>query len=485
MADPNSPKIVVRMYKTGTGDFFLLRIDKMDGKKFNILLDCGSYKFDKTRLDEIIDDMHALTDGIIDLLIVTHEHEDHISGFETAKDKFSKLITFKNVWFAWTEDKDDPFANDLREHHSKIRLAIYNAYEKVSKLMDNENLRTLYQGERNYADIKHLKETFISSMDWLNSLNYVTPPAHQIAGTTMVDKFRSWGIIKDDTVVEFREPGEIYNGFSEIEGIRFLILGPPKNLKDLFDEGKTDDYYKKREKPSGFNFEFIDALVNDKEGTAISYPFETDYIVTDFQKYMEKYTNQEKWRSIESDWLLNVGNLAIRLERCLNNTSLAFALQLKSNEHVLLFTGDAEYGNWSSWYNKLFWDIQTNGITSQRDINYLLKNTVFYKVGHHLSQNGTPKEKGIDLMTSPVFAAMVSLDLDIIHPKWRNTMPCDYLGAALIEKTKGNIYFSGDHNKIINNIQTARVNISRKNIDQINSVCKPFLDKNFVEVEIN
>jgi hypothetical protein len=64
-------------------------------------------------------------------------------------------------------------------------------------------------------------------------------------------------------------------------------------------------------------------------------------------------------------------------------------------------------------------------------------------------------------------------------------MPCDYLGAALIEKTKGNIYFSGDHNKIINNIQTARVNISRKNIDQINSVCKPFLDKNFVEVEIN
>ncbi len=65
---------------------------------------------------------------------------------------------------------------------------------------------------------------------------------------------------------------------------------------------------------------------------------------------------------------------------------------------------------------------------------------MFYKVGHHLSQNGTAKGKGIDMMTSTDLAAMATLDFKKINDGWLNTMPNDLLGAELIRKTKGNFF---------------------------------------------
>ena len=57
----------------------------------------------------------------VDVLVGTHEHWDHISGFVQAKDVFDKFEVGE-VWLAWTEDPRDATANRLRKRE-RIRLA--------------------------------------------------------------------------------------------------------------------------------------------------------------------------------------------------------------------------------------------------------------------------------------------------------------------------------------------------------------------------
>jgi hypothetical protein len=115
----------------------------------------------------------------------------------------------------------------------------------------------------------------------------------------------------------------------------------------------------------------------------------------------------------------------------------------------------------------------------------LLESTVFYKVGHHLSQNGTAKGKGIELMTSPELTAMATLDFKKILVKWLNTMPNDLLGAELIQKTKGKLFFTGDRAIILKNILTERAAISQAHIDTLNELNSPFDGKKFIDVDVS
>jgi len=110
-------KIKIRMYRGGTGDFFILQFKRANAVKFKMMIDCGCISGSKEFFKPRVDDLKTYTGGVIDLLVVTHEHADHINGFEKAADIF-KDITIKKVWFAWTEDDDDPFSNDLRKNNS-------------------------------------------------------------------------------------------------------------------------------------------------------------------------------------------------------------------------------------------------------------------------------------------------------------------------------------------------------------------------------
>ena len=43
------------------------------------------------------------------MLVVTHEHWDHVSGFVQARDAARPdKLTVGEVWLAWTEKPDDP-----------------------------------------------------------------------------------------------------------------------------------------------------------------------------------------------------------------------------------------------------------------------------------------------------------------------------------------------------------------------------------------
>jgi len=174
----------------------------------------------------------------------------------------------------------------------------------------------------------------------------------------------------------------------------------------------------------------------------------------------------------------------MRYERSINNTSLALAIQFEDSERVLLFPADAEFGSWKSWHMGLHWPVKIDGKTVKKDITYFLANTVFYKVGHHLSHNGTATAMGLDLMTSDDLTAMATLDFAKINDGWLNTMPNDLLGAELIRKCNGKLFVNGNCDKILSNMKTDRVTIKKAHERIMRKLHEDFEDEIFLECTI-
>lgn len=482
------------MYRGGTGDFFVLLFKSGTKATFKMVIDCGCINGGKDTFAPLVKDMAALTEGIVDVLVVTHEHADHINGFEKAAELF-QTVTIKKVWMAWTENTNDPLANDLRKNHAKTKMALAEAVGRLRALADEGYFENVFDQSAFKKVLLDGTRFFLNGLGELQSLNEGLPSplsldANQLS--TMEDFLRENKIIKPATPVEFLEPGELLEKIPGATGIRFYVLGPPKSISGLSLEEKKGENFEKREKPSSTDFAFTDALAPEETAAL---PFEQDHewaaaddILQPDQTETLKmtYDNPDNaWRKIDHDWLFSAGNLALRFEKSINNTSLALALQFIDSERVLLFPGDAELGNWLSWHDEnLSWNIKQGDETKTVNATYLLENTVFYKVGHHLSQNGTAKGKGLDLMKSSDLSAMATLAFNKILSGWLNTMPNDLLSAELIRKTKGKLYFVGDRNKIIENIQTDRTAISQTHLDTLHKLNKPFDSKIFIEVVV-
>jgi glyoxylase-like metal-dependent hydrolase (beta-lactamase superfamily II) len=69
-------------------------------------------------MQQVAESIVDTTDGKLDVLVVTHEHWDHLSGFLQAQAIFEKL-EIGEVWVAWTEDPDDELATELRARKRK------------------------------------------------------------------------------------------------------------------------------------------------------------------------------------------------------------------------------------------------------------------------------------------------------------------------------------------------------------------------------
>jgi beta-lactamase superfamily II metal-dependent hydrolase len=478
-------KINVRMYRAGTGDFFILQFKKGNTISFNMMIDCGCIKGGKAAFKTNVEDLKAHTGGVIDLLVVTHQHADHINGFEKSADLFDQF-TFKKVWFAWTEDEDDPIANDYRANHSELGMALNTAVTKLNGLVENKYYESLFLNEVHGNLMLEGKKHFINSLSDLNELNPLNGLGVGQVLPTMVELFTDYKVIKGNTEVEFLEPGDVKSNLAGAKGIRFYVLGPPRDRIYLNRTEKEGESFEQREEKSKVDFAFVSALAaSDSVGSTSQLPFDTEYEApVDENNIQKHYEEGEDWRKINYDWLYSAGSLAMRYERSINNTSLALAIQFEDSERVLLFPGDAEFGNWESWHEGLEWPVKINGQTVKKKAEYFLNNTVFYKVGHHLSQNGTAKGKGVDMMKSTDLAAMATLDFKKINDGWLNTMPNDLLGAELIRKTQGKLFFVGDRSKIFPNIKTNRVTIKKTHETALNKANKPFDGKSFIEYEV-
>jgi beta-lactamase superfamily II metal-dependent hydrolase len=407
-----SARAFVRIYRHGLGDCILIRIPRAGRSEYKILIDCGvavATLNAPAKMKEVLNDVMAVTGGEVDVLAVTHEHWDHVSGFSQAQDIFDKLAVGE-VWLAWTEDPTDPLAKKLRADHTAA-LAVISQSAQTMALGGNQSganqvltLTGMFgaAGEKTQAALNLAK-----------------------AKVPRTGKPRYW--LPSDPPLAI--PG----------GPKVYALGPPHDEKAIrnFNPSKSHpETYELALDGSGLlPLGVLTALQRQNDVTPFAdssnIPIEAARGVPFFQRsYWGLPGEPMDWRRIDTDWLSGADEFALMLQSATNNTSLVLALEFGDGD-VLLFAGDAQVGNWMSW-GTLEW--KQSGSETVTGLG-LLGRTVFYKVGHHGSHNATLKEKGLDLMTK-LETAIIPVD-EVVAKKMRwGAMPLAALVTALETRTR-------------------------------------------------
>ena len=408
----------VRMYGHGLGDCFLLTF-KTGAKPAHVLIDCGIFpgtKDQTARMKAVAANVLTETGGKLDVLVATHEHADHVSGFNQAKEEFAKLEIDK-VWVAWTEDPGDKLAKELAGNFDPAFRAVAAAATRLADKEMPERDRELgarLEGLLGFAGGDFAaKETKAVTVD--RAMDWVTDRQPRPPGL---------------------KPGKIFSAL----GVRVFVLGPPRSRESLEKNdptpGHPETYHLAR--PGAVDQGFLAAAEAHAHNSTDAWkPFREQQGLIDVQAKRDKaiagyWDPADDWRRIDTDWLRAAGSLALQFDDHINNTSLALAFELKKNGPVLLFPGDAQVGHLLSWEDAPF-------PAGEPRANDLLARTVLYKVGHHGSHNATLKEKGLELMTSPELVAMIPTDTKFAKDKKGWDMPAKAVKEALLRKAKGRV----------------------------------------------
>jgi beta-lactamase superfamily II metal-dependent hydrolase len=461
--------VTVRMYCMGTGDCFLVKFRSGKKEIFTMMIDCGSCRGGQQDFTPYVQDLAgSLANKTIDLLVITHEHNDHVNGFDKCYDIF-KGLTIKEAWFAWTEDPTDSTgaAAVLKQQQQKMRTGLRNAIDALDSnrkafLKDKTHNAYRIPLEDNHA-------AFLMGLDTLASINLSDVPQDDKPSLPGMRKIKELLTAKK-TKIRYLSPGTSFD-LPHLPGLTFHVLGPPANRDAIFGDGKAGaDVYNKNLALNDSSLPVNAFIGLTGDITRNDLPFASVYIdeppaseVTPSSRAIlppnaasqaetaaapvgkgsgsvisAYYDPSCDWRRIDNDWLNSAGALALRLNSHINNTSLVLAIEFTNTNKVILFPGDAEFGSWESWHSIEEW--KTKGKDGKPWAEDLLNRTVFYKVGHHLSYNGTALEKGILMMKDPNLAAMATLDRRRIAKGWTSTMPNKYLLQELIRRTQGKLF---------------------------------------------
>lgn len=418
------------MYRSGgLGDCFLLAFAGPAPTPCYVLIDCGVFLNTPgavPRMQRIAADIEAATGGRVDVLVATHEHWDHLSGFSFARDVFQRLHVGE-VWVAWTEDPQHPLARQLQQRHQQALTALVAATQRLQAANDPRA-----------ADMQQL-------------LAFHGPFAAGAAARTR----EQLEFVQTLGPVRYCRPGQPPLSLSTASGVKAYVLGPPEDETLLKRSNPRRGQVYEQPKPFGaaapqggaqlgsfyaaalagpsavdapFNQPFVLPLAELADPTnpsAHAQFFRTRYGFTDAP-------GSAGWRRIDQDWLGAAEHLALDMDDDTNNTSLVLAFELPDGR-VLLFPGDAQAGNWLSWAS-VQWQAGEQVITGQD----LLRRVAVYKVGHHGSHNATLAAQGLELMERDDLIAL--LPVDEAQAKQKNwKMPFGPLYERLQVKTSGRI----------------------------------------------
>ena len=476
-----SSGVKVRMYRQGHGDCFLLAFRGKDDEAVYVLIDCGckpgsnGLDYHLKTLGDAVKDIKEATGGHLDLVVITHEHQDHVNGFEP----YFQDFTIDNAWFAWTEDPKDEVANELRQRYHDQLLGLVAA--------------------RNRLAAAGATDLSVNAIDELLSLELgldgsETPQALQAAATEKKKKPENSANKRGMLLVKkkagsrntsFLRQHERILHIPRVDDVRVFVLGPPRSADLIADEepqgseafpgqalslsyasfsaaAQADHSAPKPDiLPFARHFAIpLDSarMLDENVDKEVREFFREHYGETPALK--KKYKRQKKgktkkkemedWRRIDGDWLYSAEDLALQVNKGINNTSLVLAFELQRSKKVLLFVGDAQRGNWKSWTDGRWKDDKDK----DKDITVrdLMSRTVLYKVGHHGSHNATLKGTSKDPYPNLAwmahgsyasqFTAMITAVSDWAHfkqkPPWNH--PLESIKRALLEKADGRVF---------------------------------------------
>jgi hypothetical protein len=341
-------KLLVRAYNVGVGDCIYCRIPKAirrgnKNEDFHILIDCGS----KGSADPLAEAIELLKEMLpdapggkkrIDLLVASHEHEDHIKGLDP---EVLEGIKIENIWMNVAMDENHPQAG--RSH--KLRSFAMRAMRGLA--------------EQNLALSPELQEMVamysIDNDGAMEALRTGLPEANGIEA-----KYVHAGMTNDDLGIELQDA-------------KITVVSPENDIDHFYLGAEADETLRGL---SGATTEFHERAAPAADAAP------TNIGNADF-------------RRLQSRMLSNALAFADLSGKVTNNTSVVLLIEWKGKR--LLFVGDAEWdkkfkegksnGAWNTMWNK------------RKEL--LNKPIDFLKIGHHGSENATPWLDGSDTATEP------------------------------------------------------------------------------------
>jgi len=443
-----TPQLQIRLYRHGLGDCFLLRFARRTGSTFNILIDCGLISVaagSKETMARVVDDIAAACGNRIDVVVMTHEHWDHVSGFSTQKERFDR-IDIGTVWYAWTEDPQNALGIRLRAERAKkvealqaAAQALESRYDAPMALERARSLRTVLQ--------------FFGA-------------AAAIPGKPAIGKTRAaFDYLRQRSGVKtrFLQPGRAPLSLPDLPNVRVYVLGPPQDealiKKSAPTKSGREVYEMAAEADLADNvlaaFTRLAAQPGSSSTGHDDCPFDIEWhrqpgqalanTAPDLHDLIQDTWDRpgDAWRRISDDWTHVAETLALNLDSHTNNTCLVLAFELVPTGEIFLFPGDAQVGNWLSWQQIKF-KVTQDGHMQDVSTEDLLRRTVFYKVGHHGSHNATLRELGLEQMQSDDLVAYIPVvRAEALKNRWTG-MPFGPLVERLKQKTQGRLLCSDD-----------------------------------------
>ena len=327
--------IRIRGYVVGFGDCILLRLP--DGSQIrHLLFDFGRAPNDAgslARFPDIARDIEKQCNGHLDLLVVTHEHLDHLEGFYREREIFNRMQVDR-VWMGLPSAPDYYRKFPTAKLQKKLQMGVAQFAKETRR-----NGMVLHPG------FQSLLENNLANKDRIDFLRklgkkpvvYLARGKGQAAGTAF--KHINLRVLAPEPDVS------VYYTASARENALTAALAA-SNGAGTESNGAADG--------NMWSFNNVPrATANEMGGLSLS----------DFERLR---------RAVHED-----GVAAARfIDRAQNNTSLC--LMIEAGGKRLLLPGDAELESWEVMAKKCAADLK--------------KPVDFLKVSHHGSHNGTPLE---------------------------------------------------------------------------------------------
>ena len=382
-------QICVRMYNVGFGDCFLIRIPTTEGER-RMLVDCGYHSQGKGQFSDkdLVEQITKDLDGApLDVVVATHRHQDHISGFGEAE--LWKKIAVDEVWLPFTAHPDAADAEPaLRAWHGLMERA-------GEFLVDGELTAqaSAALGAREPQDREAVK-----FMLWNARAN---APGIQNLLDGMARK--GGGRAKRRFLPESKKfPSRIVTAV--LPGVTTHVLGPPrdpklrKSLKVPASWGVTDE-----------------VVMGETGGGDLGSPFGEEWRVP-IDRLSGRLPFQERTLNSIRRFNDDLLHAARAVDGFLNGESLVLVIEFGNAR--LLLPGDAEVGTWTA-------------ILANPAAAALAASATFLKVGHHGSHNATPLAF-VKTQLAKLTPAVISTQEG--RGNYRNGIPLDELLSAMTDR---------------------------------------------------
>lgn len=348
----------VRMYRIGFGDFFLLSVPTGSGTS-HILIDCGVHAKDLGTMRAAVTQMAKDCSNRLALVIMTHRHADHISGFGSCADIFAQ-IEVERVWMPWFENPGNPKATAFQA--SLVAMA--------------GQLGRQFQARLAAGPDPEAEQLLSMAENITGGLGVAGIAANQKALNVLHGGFKG-----SQPEHDYYKTGDVPTLPPDLvaAGLTAEILGPPIDDALIGQMTNKNQQYLAGATESSDQPERLKPFANAFRGKRDDYG----------DKAFAPYGYDRMMRMIEGSQPDVLAAQAQAADKTLNNQSLVILFSF--GDKSLLFAGDAQWGNWENFlYGGAYGTPGHTQLTAKaQDI---LGRIDFYKVGHHGSANATPKD---------------------------------------------------------------------------------------------